>query len=413
MSYKPATPAKPAARTPPYAWVVLLAVYLASLAAPLNQFKVPPVMPILRETFNLTYFSVGMLTSIFSIMGFILAIPAGFIVWRFGIKITGLTAVGAVIVGSGLGALSHSLGFLFLGRFIEGAGMGLIMVAAPSAIALWFPAEKRGLPMGLWASCVGVGSILAMNLAPALVGSFGGPDPAERWRSVWWAGAGFALMAFVLFGVLFRLPRLEELADAPAAQNSEERPTSLGKAMANRSLWLISLEFLCFNLVIIAFTSFYPDFLNTVRNYSLANASFTTSLMMIVAIVSGPLSGYLSDRLGSRKMLIVVPFVLLAVFFVFPFTVAGWMITALIFVSGIVVGPIAPVSLAAVPEIMVVPKLAGIGLGVVALGQNLGMFIGPALFGYLVGRMSWTAAGYMMVPICLIAIISAALAKIR
>jgi MFS family permease len=375
MNHKAPTVDKTDAKTPSYAWVVLLAVYLASLAAPLNLFKVPPVMPILMGTFQLTHFSAGMLTSIFSIMGFVLAIPAGFIVWRFGIKVTGLTAVGAVIAGSGLGAVSHSLDLLFIGRFIEGAGMGLIMVAAPSAIALWFPAERRGLPMGLWASCVGVGSIVAMNLAPALVESFGGTDPAESWRPVWWAGAGFALVAFILFAVLFRLPTSQEISGSPASQNSEQTPANLTKAMANRSLWLISLEFLCFNLVIMAWTSFFPDFLNTVRNYSLANASFTTSLMMIVANVSGPLGGYLSDRLGSRKLLIVIPFALLAIFFAFTFTATGSIILVLIFLSGIVVGPIAPVSLAAVPEIMASPQLVGIGLGVVALGQNLGMFI--------------------------------------
>jgi predicted MFS family arabinose efflux permease len=406
MSQQPVRLGKSTVRTPPYAWVILLAVYLASLAAPLNQFKVPPVMPILRDTFSLSYGSAGMLMSIFSIMGFVLAIPAGFILRRFGIKMTGLTAVGAVIVGSGLGALSHSSGSLFFGRFIEGAGMGLIMVAAPSAIALWFPAEKRGLPMGLWASCVGVGSIVTLNLGPVLAVSFG-------WRSVWWAGGGFALVAFVLFTVLFRLPRREELSEVRTAQDSEAGRMSLGKAMANPSLWMLSLSFLTFNLVIMAWSSFYPDFLNTVRNYSLANASFTTSLMMIIAIVSGPLGGYLSDRLGSRKILIVVPYVLLAAVFLFPFTIAGPSITALMILAGILLGPIAPVLLAAVPEIMVSPQLAGIGMGVAALGQNLGMFIGPALFGYLIGGMSWPAAGYMMIPICVVGIISAWLAKIR
>ena len=41
---QPAAPIlQPAVKERPYAWIILLAVYLASLAAPLNQFKVPPV----------------------------------------------------------------------------------------------------------------------------------------------------------------------------------------------------------------------------------------------------------------------------------------------------------------------------------------------------------------------------------
>jgi MFS family permease len=135
--------------------------------------------------------------------------------------------------------------------------------------------------------------------------------------------------------------------------------------------------------------------------------------MMIVAILSGPVGGYFSDRLRSRKVMIVVPFVLLALLFLFPFSVTGWAIPAIMVVSGIVAGPIAPVSLAAVPEIMVSPQLAGIGLGVAALGQNVGMFIGPALFGRLLETVSWTAAGYLMIPVCAVAVIAGCLAKIR
>jgi len=82
-------------------------------------------------------------------------------------------------------------------------------------------------------------------------------------------------------------------------------------------------------------------------------------------------------------------------------------------VIGIVMGPIAPVTLAAVPEIMVSPALIGIGLGVAALGQNLGMYIGPILFGYLLDTTTWAIAGYAMVPICAIGVITGWLAKIR
>jgi cyanate permease len=40
-----------------------------------------------------------------------------------------------------------------------------------------------------------------------------------------------------------------------------------------------------------------------------------------------------------------------------------------------------------------------IGTGMAALGQNIGMFIGPILFGYLLdSTASWTATGYIMIP---------------
>lgn len=409
MSQQAVATPRAAANTPGYAWVVLFAIYIATLAAPLNQMKVPPVLPILKEAFNLGYSTAGMLMSSFSIMGFVLAIPAGFILQKIGIKMTGLLSIGAVLVGAMLGALADTAALLFFGRFIEGAGMGLIMVAAPAAIAVWFPADKRGMPMGIWATSVGIASISALNGAPAL-------EAASGWRAVWWSGAIVAAAAFVLFGIFFRMPKANEIPEASEEGLSpavDEISISLAKAIANRDLWLVSLTFGCFNLTVMAWSTFYPDFLNTARGYSLAGAAFITSMPMMIAIFSGPMGGFLSDRLGSRKKMIVIPFLLLALFFLLPFHITGWMIPALMIPLGLIVGPIAPACLAAVPEVMKSPRLAGIGLGVIALCQNLGMFIGPAIFGKLVEITSWNAASYLMIPLCALAVLATWIARIR
>ncbi|HEY2384286.1 MAG TPA: MFS transporter, partial [Terriglobia bacterium] len=104
-------------KTPGYAWVILTVVFLAGVAAPLNQFKVPPVMPVLIDTLHIDISSAGWLMSIFSVTGFILAIPAGYIMQRFGTKTTGLVSIAFVIAGSIGGALSATAGALFLSRF--------------------------------------------------------------------------------------------------------------------------------------------------------------------------------------------------------------------------------------------------------------------------------------------------------
>ena len=66
-----------------------------------------------------------------------------------------------------------------------------------------------------------------------------------------------------------------------------------------------------------------------------------------------------------------------------------------------------------VPEVMANPQLAGIGMAVLALGQNLGMFIGPALFGRLIDTMSWTTAGYLLIPVFMVGIGAGWLVKVR
>jgi MFS family permease len=404
-----------AAKTPGYAWVVLFALYMATLASPLNLFKLPPVMTIIMEQFKLNGSQAGYLMSIFSIMGFVLAIPAGYILKSFGIKLTGLVSVGAVTVGSAVGALATTARMLFVGRFIEGVGMGLIMVAAPLAISLWFPAQKRALPTGIWASSVGIGNVATLVLAPTLA-------VARGWQAVWWAGAGFSALAFILFAILFRLPKREEMYQTPApAAATGEKPPSLLKGMANRSFWMVSIAFGCYNLVVMAMCSFLPTYLEIDRHYSrtfengfLMNASFVTAFIMLASIFSGPAGGRISDRLGKRKLMILIPYFLMTLTFLAPFTVTGWMIPAYMLVFGIVGGPLAPILLASVPEVAPKPQLIGIGMSVAALGQNLGMFIGPTLFiSIQEATHSWAAAGYWMIPICFVGIIATCFIKVR
>jgi len=46
MSQQSVLETKADVKTPAYAWVVLFALYMATLASPLNLFKLPPVMTI-------------------------------------------------------------------------------------------------------------------------------------------------------------------------------------------------------------------------------------------------------------------------------------------------------------------------------------------------------------------------------
>jgi MFS family permease len=402
---KPSSVAKPSA----YAWMILTVLYLASVASAINQFKVPPVLPVLIRAFNLSLSNAGMLMSIFSLTGFILALPAGFIMHRLGLKVTGLIAVGAVCIGSGLGAFCTTTDLMLASRFVEGAGIGLITIVAPAAIAAWFPAESRGTPLGLWTTCMPVGNILTFNLAPWLVELSG-------WQLVWKASAIFALASFVLFWAFFRMPKPGEVEGNPRFSEAEperEVQPGFGKAMANTGLWLITLQFLCYNVICLALGTYYPTFLNVVRNYSLSAASFVFSLCTIAAVFSQPLGGYLSDRLGARKLLIVISSVMMALICLFPFIVTGWMIPALVIALGVVSGAIVPATFAAVPEVMASKESAGLGMAVLALGQNLGMFIGPIMFGRLAETIGWAGAGYSLIPVCIVGVAAVCLAKFR
>ncbi|MDR1728285.1 MAG: MFS transporter [Acidobacteriota bacterium] len=403
-------------KTPPYAWAVLFALYLATLSAPLNMFKLPPVMTMIEKAFGMDSVASGDLMSIFSIMGFVLAIPAGFILKRFGIKPTILFSVGTVAVGTALGAIAKTSTMLFVGRFVEGIGMGLVMVAAPLAISLWFPPQNRALPTGLWATSVGVGNVLTLWVAPSVAKEHG-------WQSVWWAGAAFAALAFVLFAVIFRMPRNDEMPEAPApppAKGEAESSPGIASGMRNVNYWLIGVGFGVYNLVVMAMLTFLPTFLEVERGYSLTydeglfmNASFVTALVMLASVFSAPGGGFISDKLGSRKAVVLVSYVVMTLTFLVPFSVTGWQIPAYMLVFGLFGGPIAPVLLAAVPEVSKKPQLIGIGMACSALCQNAGMYIGPSLFIRIRVATDWATAGYWMIPICIIGMLAVWRIKVR
>ena len=90
-------------------WFILIIVLLTSIAATLNQFKVPPVIPLLMEAFSQSAGRAGLLMSGFAVTGLFLAIPAGFILQKLGHRVTGLVAIFALILGAGIGALSTGM----------------------------------------------------------------------------------------------------------------------------------------------------------------------------------------------------------------------------------------------------------------------------------------------------------------
>ena len=161
-----------------FAWVILTVVLLASVAGSLNQFKPPPLIPVLTDAFRIDLGQAGLLMSGFALAGLVLALPAGVILQRLGPKLAGSIALAFLVIGSSWGALSTSAASLVASRVIEGVGFGLIAVVGPAAVALWFPLEKRGVPMGIWATWVPVGSVVMLNLAPAV-------ETAWNWQAVW------------------------------------------------------------------------------------------------------------------------------------------------------------------------------------------------------------------------------------
>jgi len=393
--------------TSPYAWAILLVVFLASVAAPLNQAKIPPLMPVMMDAFQLSLGQAGWLMSVFALTGFFLSLPAGLLLQGFGPKKLGLVALASLALGAILGALSRAPGLLLFSRVIEGSGMGLIAVVAPAAIAMWFPQEKQGIPMGIWATWVPVGTVAMYLLAPTMAVALG-------WQSVWWLGAGFSLLILVIFAIYMRLPPwIETISDLPAGSSTSSSFASSMKALKNKSIWMLGLVFAVSSLIFMGMGTYYPTFLVEVRSYSLSQAAYISSIATFMILFSAPIAGWLSDRIGSRRLLFSIPYLIISIMLFFPFKIVGWQIYVYMILQGFIVGAIPTATFAAAPEVMKKPEQAGLGLAVVMFGQNLGMFAGPILFGKLVENLGWVVAGYCLIPFSILGFIIGWRVKVR
>lgn len=387
-----------------YAWVVLAVIFIASVAAPVNQFKVPPVMPALISEFGLNMTMAGLLMSMFSFAGLCMAFPAGLVLSRLGQKKTCITALILIISGSLVGAFSATTSQILCSRVLEGAGMVMLGVTAPVVISGWFPPERRGLPMGIWSAWVSTGIVLIMNTSPHV-------SPPGQWVQTWWLATGYAFLALVFFILLYRNPAQAKEADM------ERQPLIKDlfmEALAKRDVWLISIALFTFNITVLAMNTFFPTYLAKVHGLSMERADFFSSIPNIAMLLSCPLGGWIADKTGYRKPIFSICLGLLALWWLAAFRTPVWALPVLMAVFGLIGGPIISTIVTALPDAVKRPALIGFGMSLLMFWHHLGEFVGPLYFGALLDKTSsWTIAAIFMVPICVIGGVAGAMMKVR
>jgi len=396
-------PRERASSTPTRAWLILAALLLFSIAAPLNQFKVPPILPVLIESLGLSFGSSGLLMSLYAVTGLILALPSGVILERAGFRVTGILAGGSIVLGAAIGALSQRTGVLLGSRVVEGIGTSFMAVLAPAIIAQWFAAEHRGTAMGIWAAWVPVGTAAMLILAP-------GVAQASGWRAVWWIGAIYALAATLLYLAIVR-PRRPAAPDAPDARPAP--PVSSARVLRNVDVWLLAAAFGAFNAAVIGLSTYMPTFLNEQRGLLLAQASLLSSVPTLITIFSAPAGGVVSDAIGSRKKPFLVGFALALILLPLAGALSVTGIIVLVVVQGLVFGLIPTNIFAAAVQAAEDERQSGMAMAMIMVGQNGGMLLGPVIFGALVEGAGWAAAFASLSAMAALGLLAGWRAKVR
>ena len=409
-------------KAPRRAWAMLAVTYLASICAPLVQFKIPPLSNWLFANFasaGLDGATFGLLMSAMAIIGVILAFPAAFVCRKLGLKNTVLFSLACLSAGSAIGALASSIPMLLLSRLVEGIGIGLIGVAAPTCISVWFPPRQRGLALGLWATWVPFGCVAMFNLAAPMAGGNPATNPTG-YLNVFWFCVLFCVMALVLFALVFKLPEGEGGDMGVEGTFRDSLPY-----LKNRYIWYLGVVFfaLCMSTLAVVNT-FYQQFLTAPEPAGLGFSDHlggaVTSIMMAFSLVFAPLSGALSDKLkpNSKRWIAVgaAAMLFVAVFFGFvPGDAAVPCLVVFVILQGVAGAAVAGGCRPMAPMIMGGTAMgATMGMAVLQFCQNLGQAIGSPLYGMLLDSMGgnfYMASVTIQVPLLIVGGVFAGLVK--
>lgn len=361
-------------------YLIMMLIFCSGIAAPINQFKVPPMMQKIIENMDVGLMSSGWLMSCFALSGLVFALPAGFFLQKAGIKKLSLIALGTIMAGSAIGLSTDSFVMLLVGRAIEGAGMSLISVTAPAAITAWFAPEKRGVPMGIWATWVPAGNIVIFAVAPYLA----------SWRDVWGLTFFYTLAMFILFLMFFSMP-------AKQASFAGRDAHAINGSIIPKDVWLFAVIFMLFNIVTISVKSYLPVFLEIEHGFASVKASGITTIMMICSISTAPLTGIMSARIGSNKKIVAFACVIAVTSLLMMFNLSGVKIILPLMLLGIAGGAMPVGVFKAVTDIAATPEKAGAYMSAIIFGQYTGMFLGPVMFGFFAENIGWQAASWMLV----------------
>ena len=288
----------------------------------------------------------------------------------------------AVIVGGSIGVFFSGLSLLILARVIEGIGQVLIGLVGPSVISQAFSPEKRGKAMGVFMTYMSIASVMAYNIFPRIAQSSG-------WKGTWAFTTVFALVCFVVWALMKK-----PISSTEVTLSNDEPPAQLRDVMTNKSVWLISLQV---TLCTIAFQGVYlfmSNYLVTVRGMEETAAGSLCSISGTIGILGSILAGAISDKLHTRKWIVLVLAVLCGLHYLLPPIWPTGVFFAYIFIFGLLGNGITPVAMTGATEVVSSPKLAGVAVALVTLMMNLGILLSSPIFGMILdfSNSNWTLA---------------------
>lgn len=253
----------------------------------------------LQVAFGINEAQFGILTASFYIPYIIMQIPVGLTVDRLSIR--GILTVMSLITAVGCGVFGYADGLITasIGRMLIGFSAAFAFVSSLRLATSWFPPAMLGLLAGLTQALGMLGAAAGEAPISFLVAQVG-------WRNSMYV---IAFLFIALAGLLYQF-----VQDRPGTQRRSIKSLaqvsiiqSLKIILSHRQTWLNALYagFL-FGPTAVIGEAIGPAYLQYGRGLTAHSAAFATGLIFIGWGIGGPVSGWLSDKIGRRKPLMIL-----------------------------------------------------------------------------------------------------------
>jgi sugar phosphate permease len=198
-------------------WVALALVTLAHALGSFSALSLAPLSPFLVDGLHLTRAQVGLLLPAAYLGGVVMALPAGWLTDRAGVRASlagGLAVIGVMVA---LAARADSLGGVLGCLVIGGFGFSVLNPATGKAVLDWFPPRRRGVAMGIKQTGLTLGGVAGALVLPPLA-------VATDWRHALVAAGVTSVVCALVVGLAYPRPPPVASSIAPDPGRLRELP---------------------------------------------------------------------------------------------------------------------------------------------------------------------------------------------
>lgn len=282
-------------------WRVISIATLFAFAIWVPMLSVPPMEDILIEKLSLSHAQTSLLYGAPILMMAIVAIPAGIVADRIGIRAAGIGSI-IIVAGNLLRGIATDYNLLLIFTLIYGIGLGWSFPNLPKLVAHCVPPKRAYSAMGI----LSAGVLVSGGLSLAITLPFIYPV-THTYQGVFLIWSIPAVLASALWWIFIKEPPCVE--EEISIKNDIH---IIWQVLKHRNLWLLSIIFLMHNFFFYAWAGWATLFL-TGEGATDQLAAVITSVTLWTGIPTVLLVTNLYNRPDRRKFLIWLPSAMLAI----------------------------------------------------------------------------------------------------